>query len=706
MADPGRSGGDPEYLRMARSQLDSVENHCGTARRQLDELRGQLADTEGAAARDAVVRALDEEPELAASCRAIRTNTFDALDRQLSKLVVSTPGAANDLSAGGIDEAMIEMGQHHDRLMEAVKRLDGIARAERFDAAAARRAVDEGVRATRHIDSTVEHVRCLLAKAVPGPAEQTGDGSAVESADPEFVVTGTVTQDGEALAGVTVRAFDRDLGGREPLGEATTGTNGDYRIPYRQTDFQRAERGTADVYVRVLNAAGGRLAESDVVFNVGQEATIDVTVDPGVETTPSEYALLRSELEPLLDGRAVATLDDDELSFLAAEIEVSDRAAYPADGASLQYLANAARVANQTPVSEPVAYAIARQTGRTWGSDELAGADPETLVDHVRTAVDAGVLAAEPEGLERRLRRAVEAISTTSRPKVEGRARQVAIPSVVDAETGRPLSGYTVEVIDAHDADVAIEHGRSVTDQNGGFGFSYLVPPATDADETDDGTSDDDSTGDGQVAGAQERTFDVRVSKDGRTVGTDELTLDDGTTGTTEVRSATPGKGSATPIGTLSETTDLGLSDTGVSRAGELTFDDIRAAGGIDGTGVQVPEEDAARLDSLTELTMVAPPDTAARLYEAGYDSHLAIARTPPGKFRQDLSGDLSPTELERVRARAVAGADLLDELLLEHRIALASEGDNGRVAPEVDAEQAPDREAADAGRPSTEGGS
>lgn len=499
------------------------------------------------------------------------------------------------------------------------------------------------------------------------PARQR-DEPIGDAAHGEYGVTGTVTHGDRSLQGVRVRALDKDLTTEERLGEATTTEGGQYRITYTDDDFARGERESVDLVVRVDNEVGTQIAESDVQFNIGQQTTVDIRI-PGDETvTPSEYERLRSELEPLLEGRRLVTLDESERTFLVKELELADRAAYPAGEASLHLLVNAARLANQTPLREPVAYAIARQTERPWDSVAIAEANPEQLAGHVRAAVSAGVLASEPADLERRLGRAGEAISSSSRlPTADDRVPQIAIPRVVDATTGAPLSGYTVEVTGARDTDVQLQTASSVTDSAGGFGFSYFVPRET----TDDGT---DSEGAGDIA----RTFDVRVSKHGREVGTPELTLEDGTTGTIEIDAATPGSGSATTIGSLAETTNLELSDSTVASVRDLTLDDIRAAGGVEDTDLQVADADAARLESLAELTMVAPPQTATELYETGYDSHLAIARTPLETFRRDLSDALSPAEIERLRARAVAGADLLDELLLERRIALADERENG----------------------------
>src|SRR5262245_21913764 len=74
---------------------------------------------------------------------------------------------------------------------------------------------------------------------------------------------------GTAAAGLTVIAFDRDDPGENRLGESTSDTDGAYRVTYADADYRRSsnERGGADVFVRVYDAAKQLLLESDTVRN-------------------------------------------------------------------------------------------------------------------------------------------------------------------------------------------------------------------------------------------------------------------------------------------------------------------------------------------------------------------------------------------------------------------------------------------------------
>src|SRR5216684_4365215 len=66
------------------------------------------------------------------------------------------------------------------------------------------------------------------------------------------VVHGIVSlPDGMPVPGLLVLAIDRDFRAEQVLGESRTDEQGRYRITYRAADATRAEKGTADVGIRV-----------------------------------------------------------------------------------------------------------------------------------------------------------------------------------------------------------------------------------------------------------------------------------------------------------------------------------------------------------------------------------------------------------------------------------------------------------------------
>jgi hypothetical protein len=84
--------------------------------------------------------------------------------------------------------------------------------------------------------------------------------------------------DGSPFAGLTVRAFDRDLRGEELLGETTTDENGQYEITYSATQFRRAEKSSADIIVRAYEKGSKLVTESQIIFNAKPLETVNLVV--------------------------------------------------------------------------------------------------------------------------------------------------------------------------------------------------------------------------------------------------------------------------------------------------------------------------------------------------------------------------------------------------------------------------------------------
>src|SRR4051812_27203165 len=109
----------------------------------------------------------------------------------------------------------------------------------------------------------------------------------------EFVVRGVITDTQQRpVAGVSVRAFDRDLPSLdrdELLGYAVTNDDGLYEIGFDETRFRTGEVARADVYIEALNGGTTVLARSPVRFNADREARIDLRIEAPVATRESEF---------------------------------------------------------------------------------------------------------------------------------------------------------------------------------------------------------------------------------------------------------------------------------------------------------------------------------------------------------------------------------------------------------------------------------
>ena len=139
-----------------------------------------------------------------------------------------------------------------------------------------------------------------------------------------YEVRGTIRlADGSPAQGLKVSAFDQDLRTEQLLGQSQTSRDGSYRIPYSSNASTRAENGTADLVIKVFDAAGLLLATSPILFNATASAVIDVTIPAEKRQPPSLFEKLAQTLKPLLNNLSANELEEDaqhsDISFLSGE---------------------------------------------------------------------------------------------------------------------------------------------------------------------------------------------------------------------------------------------------------------------------------------------------------------------------------------------------------------------------------------------------
>ena len=96
-------------------------------------------------------------------------------------------------------------------------------------------------------------------------------------------VIGSAVEDesGRPLAGLRVRAFDKDLLLDDPLGDAVTNAAGEFEISYSEVDFRGFHETYPDVYIRVYDGSGARLlytTEREVRKNAELVERFDVRI--------------------------------------------------------------------------------------------------------------------------------------------------------------------------------------------------------------------------------------------------------------------------------------------------------------------------------------------------------------------------------------------------------------------------------------------
>lgn len=156
----------------------------------------------------------------------------------------------------------------------------------------------------------------------------------MESIGDGFIVRGRITTpDGQPVGGLIVRARDRDLRTFQPLGvgpDAVTDADGRYEIRYSHKQFTRAEKGTADLVVRVFAPDAADLdrpvIQSETLFNAPPSAEINLVLPGDAGRPASEFERHLEAIAPLLTGQAadrsdvpLATVTDEDIAFIAGD---------------------------------------------------------------------------------------------------------------------------------------------------------------------------------------------------------------------------------------------------------------------------------------------------------------------------------------------------------------------------------------------------
>ena len=131
---------------------------------------------------------------------------------------------------------------------------------------------------------------------------------------PQFIVHGVIrNQDSAPRPGLTVKAFDRNVGTHDTLlGQAVTDDQGNYSITY--TTEQLGDKGAADMVISVYQG-NNLLQTSDVIFNTGKVETKDFVVP---EAVASEFHNLSQNIQSLLRNKNVlGKLSETQVDFLS-----------------------------------------------------------------------------------------------------------------------------------------------------------------------------------------------------------------------------------------------------------------------------------------------------------------------------------------------------------------------------------------------------
>src|SRR5258706_2182024 len=136
-----------------------------------------------------------------------------------------------------------------------------------------------------------------------------------------YSISGTVrNQYQKPLVNAMVRAFDKDIRSEQTLGEAPTNDQGFYEIVYSQDRFADTDKQAADVLLRLYDAAGKLLKETEVHYNAPAELTIDISLSKQPYKRISEFEQMLITVTPFTGKVALASLTENnetqDITFL------------------------------------------------------------------------------------------------------------------------------------------------------------------------------------------------------------------------------------------------------------------------------------------------------------------------------------------------------------------------------------------------------
>ena len=230
------------------------------------------------------------------------------------------------------------------------------------------------------VHSTEDSILWNVRKGDTSIEIEVDDPTAGQEPTPKtFTVRGRIVQaDGSPVEGITVKAFDKDVGGERLLGETTTDQAGTYRLQYRVKQLSHEDKAAVDLIVRAFDATGSEVATSPLILAAAAEQVVELVIGNEPFRGPSEYARLRGTVESLLCDKELAALTEEDITYLAAKTEF--------DPIHIAYLVKGARLEKKTGIASEAYYALFRQQLPT-SLPALIAQDPAVQRRALETAI-------------------------------------------------------------------------------------------------------------------------------------------------------------------------------------------------------------------------------------------------------------------------------------------------------------------------------
>src|SRR5215831_15253114 len=173
-----------------------------------------------------------------------------------------------------------------------------------------------------------------------------------------YSISGTVrNQYQQLMAGVLVRAFDKDIRSEQTLGETRTNEQGFYEIYYSPENFAYTDKQAADVLLRLYDANGTLLKQTDVYYNASVQLTIDISFATQPYKGISEFEQMLATVTPFSGKLSLAEVtensDTEDITFLTNKTGLQqDR---------IEAIAMAYRFESQTKIEAVAFYGLLRE---------------------------------------------------------------------------------------------------------------------------------------------------------------------------------------------------------------------------------------------------------------------------------------------------------------------------------------------------------
>src|SRR6266851_5742068 len=210
----------------------------------------------------------------------------------------------------------------------------------------------------------------------------------------------------KVMAGVTVRAVDKDIRGEQPLGSpVTTDASGAYQVVYSAKDFANTDLLAPDIVVRVFGQDDRLLKESEVFYNATRELRVDIDLSDQSYAGPSEFEQTDQTIKPFIGKLPPSQLSEDQkvrdISFLVNKTGLSR--------SRVEAFAMAFRFEKNTLIKAPVFYGLIQHGPSATTLTQPTGTSSATNFDSKTTMTFASLMRQDIDVLMSAVQGAIDA---------------------------------------------------------------------------------------------------------------------------------------------------------------------------------------------------------------------------------------------------------------------------------------------------------